>query len=116
MRAVTDHARQVRHARDLLTQVTQTLTAGGRSDASLDDVVQVLVEVPGLLRATAALLDHVDPAVAEVILRDIEANGTAQPSWFHSPAERARYVASSLRNKAEDVVGVVAKLRLARTP
>lgn len=104
---MSDRAADVRQARDLLTHVTQAMTGGGTREAPLHEVVLVMAEVPGLLRAVATLLDQVDPAVAEVVMR-----GAQAPTWFHSPAERARYVASGLRSKADDVVGVVAKLRL----
>ncbi|MCK2242505.1 MULTISPECIES: hypothetical protein [unclassified Crossiella] len=106
---MTASAQRVRQARDLLGQVHQQLAEGGSRDPSMEEVVSILTELPGLLRATAGLLDQVDPAVAAVVL-----NSASSPGWLHSPAERARYVASALRSKADDVVGITAKLRLAR--
>lgn len=106
---MTASAQRVRQARDLLAQVHQQLAEGGAKDPSVGEVVSILTELPGLLRAAAGLLDQVDPAVASVVL-----GSTEPPGWLHSPAERARYVASALRSEADDVVGITAKLRLAR--
>lgn len=102
-----DHALTVRQARELLIQVSKEMTGHGLWEPALTEVVGTLMEIPPLLRATATLVDQVDPAVARVLLND-----PVTPNWLVSPADRARYVAAGLRSKADDIVGVAAKLRL----